>query len=51
MQLDPQTGQVEMVVHVNANPTSLTFGGPDLDEPSITTRAPNGGGLWRVKMP
>ena len=51
VQLDPATGQVETVVHVDSNPTSLTFGGPDLDELFITTRAPNGGGLWRVKMP
>lgn len=51
VRVDPTTGKVLMVVHVNANPTSLTFGGPDLDELFITTRAPNGGGLWRVKMP
>ncbi|KAL7527985.1 hypothetical protein ACHAXR_004682 [Thalassiosira sp. AJA248-18] len=51
VQLEPSTGHLEMVVHVSANPTSLTFGGPDLDELFITTRAPNGGGLWRVKMP
>lgn len=51
MQIDPATGHVEMIVHVNANPTSLTFGGPYLDELFITTRAPDGGGLYRVKMP
>lgn len=51
VQLDPITGQILMVVHVDANPTSLTFGGPDLDEMFITTRAPDGGGLYRVKMP
>lgn len=50
-QLDPQSGQVEMIIHVDANPTSLTFGGADLDDLFITTRAPNGGGLWKVKMP
>jgi len=32
-------------------PTSVTFGGPGRDELFVTTRAPNGGGLWRVKMP
>ena len=42
---------VEMIVHLDANPTSLTFGGEDLDELFITTRAPNGGGLYRLKMP
>ncbi|KAL3801061.1 hypothetical protein HJC23_002354 [Cyclotella cryptica] len=51
VQLDPSNGQIEMIVHLDANPTSLTFGGPELDELFITTRAPNGGGLYRVKMP
>ncbi|KAL3806501.1 hypothetical protein ACHAXA_002810 [Cyclostephanos tholiformis] len=51
VQLDPDTGVVETIVHVNANPTSVTFGGRNLDELFVTTRAPNGGGLWRVKMP
>lgn len=53
VQLDPGSGVVECIVHVgDANPTSLTFGGRDLDELFITTRAsPNGGGIWRVKMP
>ncbi len=51
VQLDPDTGVVETIVRVNANPTSVTFGGRDLDELFVTTRAPNGGGLWRVKMP
>lgn len=51
VQLDPSTGQIEMIVYVDANPTSLTFGGHDLDELFITTRAPDGGGLYRVKMP
>ena len=48
--LNPVSREVETIVWVNANPKSLTFGGPDLDELFITTRAPNGG-LWRVKMP
>ena len=51
IQLNPENGNVEMVVHLNANPTSLTFGGEELDELFITTRAPNGGGLYRLKMP
>jgi len=51
VQLDPGSGEVEMVVHVDANPTSVTFGAAGLDEMFITTRAPHGGGLWRVKMP
>jgi sugar lactone lactonase YvrE len=53
VQLNPESGVVECIVHVgDANPTSLTFGGRDLDELFITTRAsPNGGGIWRVKMP
>lgn len=51
VQVDPESGEIEIIVHVNANPTSLTFGGPDLDELFITTRAPNGGGLWKVRMP
>lgn len=55
VQVNPDTGTVECIVHVgNANPTSLTFGGRDLDELFITTRASpphGGGGLWRAKMP
>lgn len=51
VQLDPSSGQVEIIVHVEANPTSLTFGGPDRDILFITTRAPDGGGLYSVKMP
>jgi len=45
-------GVVDYVVHVPVkSPTSCTFGGPDLDELFITTRGPDGGGLYRVKMP
>ena len=51
VQLDPETGVVMTIVRVGANPTSVTFGGPGRDELFVTTRAPNGGGLWRVKMP
>ena len=51
VQLNPESGRIEMIVHVDANPTSLTFGGPELNELFITTRSPNGGGLYSVKMP
>lgn len=43
---------MDLVVHLPVKcPTSLTFGGKDLDELFITTRGPDGGGLYRVKMP
>jgi len=52
MRVDPSTGRVDMVVHLPVDcPTSCTFGGPNLDELFITTRGPDGGGLYRVKMP
>jgi len=45
-------GVVDCVVRLPIkSPTSCTFGGPDLDELFITTRGPDGGGLYRVKMP
>jgi len=45
-------GVVDCVVHLPVkSPTSCTFGGPDLDELFVTTRGPDGGGLYRVKMP
>jgi triosephosphate isomerase len=45
-------GIVDYVVHLPVkSPTSCTFGGIDLDELFITTRGPDGGGLYRVKMP
>lgn len=45
-------GVVDYVVHLPvSSPTSCTFGGPNLDELFITTRGPDGGGLYRVKMP
>jgi len=45
-------GIVDCVVHLPvASPTSCTFGGKGLDELFITTRGPDGGGLYRVKMP
>ena len=52
VRVDPQTGAVDVVVHVPVKcPTSCTFGGENLDELFITTRGPDGGGLYRVKMP
>lgn len=52
VRVNPSTGAVEMVVHLPVQaPTSCTFGGPDLDELFITTRGPDGGGMYRVKMP
>ena len=45
-------GVVDCVVRLPVkSPTSCTFGGPDLDELFVTTRGPDGGGLYRVKMP
>ena len=52
VRVNPLTGHVDMVIHLPVqSPTSCTFGGPDLDELFITTRGPDGGGLYRVKMP
>jgi sugar lactone lactonase YvrE len=52
VRVNPATGTVDVVVHLPVKcPTSCTFGGPDLDELFITTRGPDGGGLYRVKMP
>lgn len=52
VRVDPAAGAVDMVVHLPCKcPTSVTFGGADLDELFITTRGPDGGGLYRVKMP
>lgn len=52
VRVDPSTGHVDFVVHLPvSSPTSCTFGGRDLDELFITTRGPDGGGLYRVKMP
>lgn len=45
-------GVVDCVVRLPVkSPTSCTFGGPDLDDLFITTRGPDGGGLYKVKMP
>jgi SMP-30/Gluconolactonase/LRE-like region len=52
VRVNPLTGHVDMVIHLPVkSPTSCTFGGPHLDELFITTRGPDGGGLYRVKMP
>jgi triosephosphate isomerase len=52
VRVDPATGALDMVVHLPVKcPTSVTFGGVDLAELFITTRGPDGGGLYRVKMP
>jgi sugar lactone lactonase YvrE len=41
-----------MIVHLPVScPTSLTLGGPMLDELFITSRGPDGGALYRVKLP
>jgi triosephosphate isomerase len=52
VRIDPSSGTVNMVVHLPVKcPTSVTFGGKDLDEIFITTRGPDGGGIYRVKAP
>jgi triosephosphate isomerase len=52
VRVNPSTGMVDFVVHLPVKcPTSCTFGGPELDELFITTRGPDGGELYRVKMP
>jgi sugar lactone lactonase YvrE len=52
VRVDPMTGTVDMVVQLPVKcPTSCTFGAENLDELFITTRGPDGGGLYRVKMP
>lgn len=52
VRIDPLTRSVDIVVHLPVkSPTSVTFGGHDLDELYITTRGPDGGGLYCVKMP
>jgi len=52
VRVDPSTGATDIVVHLPVkSPTSVTFGGKNLDELFITTRGPDGGGLYRLKMP
>ena len=52
VRIDPATGETVMRVLLPvSSPTSVTFGGVDLDTLYITTRGPDGGGLYAVKMP
>lgn len=52
VRINPNTGAMDFVIHLPVkSPTSCTFGGSNLDELFITTRGPDGGGLYRVKMP
>jgi len=52
VRINPKTGHVDLIIHLPVKcPTSCTFGGSNLDELFITTRGPDGGGLYRVKMP
>jgi len=52
VQVDPITGKINTVVYLPvASPTSVTFGGPKLNKLFITTRGPDGGGLYSVKLP
>jgi len=52
VRIDTITGEVDLTVNLPVkSPTSVTFGGADLDELFITTRGPDGGGLYRLKMP
>ena len=51
VRINPATGVVDMNVLLDvSSPTSCTFGGGNLDELFITTRGPDGGGLYHVKM-
>jgi len=52
VRVDPTTGLITHTVHLPvSSPTSCTFGGRDLDILFITTRGPDGGGLYQVKVP
>lgn len=52
IRVDPATGDVDTIVHLPVKcPTSVTFGGEDLDELFVTTRGPDGGGLYSFKLP
>jgi sugar lactone lactonase YvrE len=52
VRINPMNGCIDMTVRLPvSSPTSLTFGGPMLDELFITTRGPDGGALYRVKLP
>ncbi|KAG1655181.1 hypothetical protein FOA52_004200 [Chlamydomonas sp. UWO 241] len=50
--LDPSDGRVDAVVELPVtSPTCCTIGGPDLDTLFITSRGPDGGALFAVKLP
>lgn len=52
VQIDPASGETLLVVQLPvASPTSLTFGGAELDVLYVTTRGPDGGGLYSVQLP
>jgi sugar lactone lactonase YvrE len=52
VRINPCSGIVDTVVHVPVScPTSVTLGGSKLDELFITTRGPDGGALYRAKLP
>jgi len=52
VRIDPATGETRIVVHLPvASPTSVTFGGAELDTLFVTTRGPDGGGLFSVQVP
>ena len=52
VRVEPKSGRTDLVVSLPVkSPTSCTFGGPDLDQLYITTRGPDGGGLYAVQLP
>ena len=52
VRLSPIDGSVDMVVELPvSSPTCCTIGGPELDTLYISTRKPDGGGLYSVKLP
>ena len=52
VRVDPAAGHVTHAVRLPvASPTSCTFGGPDLTTLYITTRGPDGGGLYACQVP
>lgn len=52
VRVHPVSGDIDMIVNLPVKcPTSVTFGGQNLDEMFITTRGPDGGGLYSLKMP
>ena len=52
VRIDPDTGLVETVVELPVTqPTCCTIGGPNMDVLYISTRKPDGGGLYAVRLP